>query len=50
MTDHDPSASDLLDAWYPDEEPVRSGRSRWTVAAVVLAVLLAVGGGCALAL
>ena len=50
MTDHDPSASDLLDAWYPDEEPVRSGRSRWTVAAVVLAVLLAVGGGGALAL
>ncbi len=50
MTDHDPSASDLLDAWHTAEEPVRSGRRRWTTAAVAVVVLLVAGSGGAVAL
>ena len=49
MTDDDTSASDLLDAWRT-EEPGRSGRPRWAVAAVVLAVLVVAGGVGAVAL
>ena len=50
MTDHDPSVSELLDTFRPAEEPVRSGRRRWTTAVVALALLLVTGAGGAVAL
>ena len=50
MTEHDPSASDLLDTWDLAEEPERSARPRWALTLVVVAVLLVTGGGGALAL
>ena len=49
MTEHDPSASDLLDTWRLAEEPVRSRRP-WRALAVVVTVLVLAGAGGAFAL